>query len=131
MKKTALLLLLLAIVPSLWAQSDTEDDKNVVISKSTRTFKFVKGNSENPVQIKEKSSRLYSCNNYRTDIQVAEFYNGYESIDDVTIYVNDSKKHGITPRYEYYNADGIFIQMPMYVFQLALIKKRKYIRSDF
>ncbi len=124
MKKTALLLLVFASSLCLFAQTNSDDDKNVVISKSKREFKFVKGNAENPVQIKEKSSRLYTCNNYRTDIQVAEFYNGYESLDDVTIYVNDSKKHGITPRYEYYNADGIFYSdAHVCFFNLPLLKK--------
>ena len=68
----------------------------------------MKGNAENPVQIKEESSRIYTCNSYRKDIPVVEFYNDINPIDDVDILVNGSKKHGIIPRYEYYNADGIF-----------------------
>src|SRR3954465_7670679 len=100
MKKLILLSFLFTITQFLAAQN-SDDDKNVVISKSTREFKFVKGNAEHPVQVKEESHRLYTCNNFRTDVQVAEFYNDIETVDDVTIYVNDSKKHGIVPKYEY------------------------------
>jgi hypothetical protein len=124
MKKIILFALSFAIAYSLMAQSKTEEDKNVVISNSKKEFKFVKGNSENPVQIKEDSRRTYTCNSYRTDIGIVEFYNDVEKIEDVTIYVNDSKKHGIVPKYEYYNADGIFYSdAHVCYFQLPLLKK--------
>jgi hypothetical protein len=123
MKKLILLSFLVTVIQFLSAQN-SDDDKNVVISKSTREFRFVKGNTEHPVQVKEESHRLYTCNNFRTDVQVAEFYNDIETVDDVTIYVNDSKKHGIVPKYEYYNSDGIFYSdAHVCYFQLPLLKK--------
>jgi hypothetical protein len=123
MKKVILLSFLFTITQFLSAQN-SDDDKNVVISKSKKEFKFVKGNAEHPVQIKEESSRLYTCNNFRTDIQVGEFYNDIETIDDVDIYVNESKKHGIIPKYEYYNSDGIFYSdAHVCFFNLPLLKK--------
>lgn len=108
MKKNILLALL--FVHSLFcaAQTEADDDKNVVISKSTRVFKFVKGDASNPVQIKEESSRTYTCISYRTSIQVAEFYSDIEKIDDVAMYVSGSRKNTAFPKYEYYNVDGIF-----------------------
>jgi len=108
MKKLVILTLNLACVFFLSAQIASDEDKNIVISKARKEYRFVKGNAENPVQIKEESSRIYTCNSYRKDISVVEFYNDINPIDDVDILVNGSKKHGIVPRYEYYNADGIF-----------------------
>ncbi len=108
MKKIRLLALLLAVSGFIMAQPKTDEDKNVVISKSKKEFRFVKGDAENPVQIKEETQRIFTCNSYRTDIAIVEFYNDKKKIDNVSIYVNDSKKHGIVPKYEYYNSDGIF-----------------------
>lgn len=108
MKKIILFALLVLVNKLGIAQENENDDKNVVISKSTRVFKFVKGNVENPVQIKEESNRTYTCNSYRTVIQVVEFYNDIETIDDVAMYVGNSRKNTAFPKYEYYNSDGIF-----------------------
>ncbi len=106
------------------AQTDSEDEKNVVISKAKREYKFVKGNTEHPVQVKEETDRVYTCTNYRTNISVVEFYNDEETVDDLNIYVNDSRKHGIVPKYEYYNADGVFYSdAHVCYFQLPLLKK--------
>lgn len=91
---------------SISAQDEAE--KNIVINQCNRNFSFVKGNAENPVQIKEKSERTYFCNEYRANTQVVEFYNDIERIDDLEIRVSGSKKHGIIPKYEYYSSEGIF-----------------------
>ena len=124
MRKIMLFALLFAGSHSLMAQPKTEEGENVVISKSKKEFKFVKGDTENPVQIKEESHRTYTCNSYRTDIGIVEFYNDVEKIDDVDIHVNDSRKHGIVPKYEYYNADGIFYSdAHVCHFKLPLLKK--------
>ncbi|MBS1509335.1 MAG: DUF3857 domain-containing protein [Bacteroidetes bacterium] len=125
MKKILLLSVLCVFLKFVSAQtSDSDDDKNVVITKSTQAYKFVKGDAGHPVQVKEETDKVYTCNNYRTDIQVAEFYNDIESVDDVTIYVNDSKKNGIVPKYEYYSSDGIFYSdAHVCYFSLPLLKK--------
>lgn len=124
MKKIILFGALIIIATFVVAQTNNEDDKNVIISKSAKEFRIVKGNSDHPVLIKEESSKIYTCNSYRTDVSVAEFYNDIETIDDVYIYVNDSKKHGIIPRYEYYNSDGIFYSdAHVCYFSLPLQKK--------
>lgn len=123
MKRLFILIAMTGLAGLVAAQADSPDDKNVVISKCTREFRFVKGNSEHPVQVKEESRRIYTCKSYRTEIPVAEFYNDNETIDDVNIYVNDSKKHGITPRYEYHNVDGIFYSdAHVCFFRLPLLK---------
>lgn len=124
MKISVLLISIFLAFGKLLAQTSADDEKNVVISHSEKVFRFVKGNTEHPVQVKEESSRTFTCNNYRTDIQVSEFYNDVDLIDDVTIYVNDSKKNGIVPKYDYYNADGIFYSdAHVCYFQLPLLKK--------
>src|SRR5215467_9969067 len=107
MKKFTTTTCLMAFVCLLNAQTNSSDDKNVVISKCSREFNFVKGKSDHPVQIKEESKRVYSCKSYRNDVLISELYSDIENIDDVDIYVNDSKKTGITPKYDYYSADGI------------------------
>ena len=132
MKRQLLFPVLLMSVLSLSAQSNPGEEANVVISKAEKQFKFVKGNDEHPVQIRQELNTIYSCNSYRTDIPVVEFYNDMESIDDVNIYVNDSKKNGITPRYDYYNADGIFYSdARVCYFQLPLLKKGSTSEVDF
>jgi hypothetical protein len=108
MRTSILSLLFLIVSKFLAAQTNTDDEKNVVISKSVRQFNFIKGNNDHPVQIKEESDKTYSCNNYRTDIPIVEFYSDIVSVDDVDIYTNGSKKNGIVPKYEYYDADGTF-----------------------
>lgn len=55
---------------------------------------------------------------------MVEFYSDVETIDEVDIYVNDSKKNGIIPKYEYYNSDGVFYSdAHVCFFQLPLLKK--------
>ncbi len=124
MKKLILSAIYISISSFLFAQTSSADDNNVVITRSKKEFRFVKGNDKNPVQIKEESRSTYTCNSYRTSIPIIEFYNDVSTIDDVTIYVNDSKKHGIVPKYEYYSANGIFYSdAHVCYFPLPLLKK--------
>ena len=100
------------------------EDKNVVISHAVKEFIFVKGDSKNPVQIKEESRSTYSCNNFRTEVPVVEFYNDMEKIGEVSILVNNSKKHGIKPQFDYYNSEGIFYSdARVCFFKLPLLKQ--------
>ncbi|MEO7524004.1 MAG: transglutaminase-like domain-containing protein, partial [Ferruginibacter sp.] len=50
----------------------------------------------------------YQCLNYRTSIQVVEFYNDKTTIDEVRAYVDGSKAKYIIPKYDYYSIDNIF-----------------------
>lgn len=107
-----------------YSQTDNEKEQNVVISKSLKQYRFVKGSAENPVQIKEEINDTYLCTAYRTSVTVAEFYNDVEKIDDVDILISGSGKHGLVPKYEYYNTDGIFYSdAHVCYFQLPLEKK--------
>jgi transglutaminase-like putative cysteine protease len=99
---------LIAVALSCFAQNEDDDNNNIIIKQAQKEFRFVKGNADNPVQIKEQTRESYFCNNYRASVPVVEFYNDMNTIDDVDIEVNGSKKHGITPVYEYYNSDGVF-----------------------
>lgn len=100
---------LLTLFLKISAQEDSQSpQKNIVISNSTIEYRFVTGNSDHPIQIKMESRQVFKCESYRTTMPVAEFYNNYETIDDVDIYINKSKKHDVVPKYEYYNVDGVF-----------------------
>lgn len=124
MKKLLLLVLFFSCKTKLDAQENSDDEKNVTISKSKREFRFVKGNEEHPVQIKEESKKTYLCNSYRTEIPVVEFYDDEETIDNVVIFVDGSKKHGVSPKYEYYQSDDIFYSdARVCYFTLPLLKK--------
>jgi transglutaminase-like putative cysteine protease len=132
MKKIILIILLSFCIVSVQSQPGNEETKNVVISKSRKEFKFIKGNTENPVQVKQEIRMTYTCNSFRTEIPVIEFYNDVETIDDVDIYVNDSKKNGVVPRYEYYNANGVFYSdAHVCYFSLPLIKKGSTSQVNF
>ena len=123
MKLPILMIAMLSVAQSI-AQTNTDDDKNVVISNSVREFSFVKGNTANPVQIKEESDRSYTCNNYRTDIPIVEFYNDEVTVDDVDIKTEGLKKNGIKPVYEYYDANGTFYSdAHVCYFKLPILKK--------
>ena len=122
MRRLLLLSFLFTVSKIAFAQDDA--DKNVTISNATREYHFVKGNAEHPVQVKQESDKIYTCNSYRTDIPVAEFYSGIETIEDVDIWVADSKKNGIFPKFESYNSDGIFYSdEKVCYFELPLLKK--------
>jgi hypothetical protein len=124
MRILLLLVLFISFKTMLCAQESPDDQKNIVISKSTRKFWFVKGDAEHPVQIKEESTKTYACNGYRTDIPVVEFYDDQETIDNVSILVAGSKKHGISPKHDYYQSEGIFYSdARICYFQLPLEKK--------
>jgi hypothetical protein len=115
-----------------FAQSSETDNKNIVISQSRKEFRFVKGNGDSPVQVKEKNTRTYFCNDYRTDIPVAEFYNDMERMDDVNILVDQSRKHGIVPSNDYYSSDGIFYSdARVCYFSLPLVKKGSTSKVSF
>jgi uncharacterized protein YegL len=124
MKKISTTIFLSGLINLALAQATSDNEKNIVISKCDREFSFVKGNADHPVQIREESRRVYKCKSYRADVLITEFYSDIETIDDVDIRVNDSKKHGISPIYDYYNADGIFYSdARVCYFQLPLLKK--------
>lgn len=132
MQRIILLLSLLLCLKASIAQSSFPNDNNIVINTSTREFRFVKGSLEHPVQIKEESIKTYFCSNYRSDIPVVEFYNNQETIDKVTIYVNESRKHNVSPQFDYYNSDGIFYSdAHVCYFSLPLIKKGSTSEVDF
>lgn len=124
---TRLLMWLSLILSPGWLAAlpaEHNDDRNITIRKSERAFRFETGNAANPVWVREESRRIYACNDYRTEIPVVEFYNDMVRVDGIQILVNNSKKHGIAPRHEFYNADGIFhSDARVCYFRLPLIKQ--------
>lgn len=121
MKKSILLSFLL--LSGLWsvAQTGEEENNNIFIKTLTRNFEYVKGNDANPVQVKEKTTRSFFCNSYRTNVAVTEFYNNMEKIDVVKTYIGGKNSYPASTMDEYYDANGIFysdarvfaVQMPI------------------
>lgn len=101
------------------------ESKNIIINSIQETVRFEKGNKENPVWIKHRYEISYTCQEYRTVIPFAEFYNDKESIDNVDVYVNDKKStKNVLIHKEPYNADGIFYSDEKILYlQLPLEKK--------
>jgi Transglutaminase-like superfamily len=115
----------LFVLSLLSKNAHTQDnDKNIVIQQAIEEYRFVKGNKENPVQVKQSMENSYLCNDYRTSIPVVEFYNNEIEINDVDIKINGDKIKGFTPKYDYYSVDGIFFSdAKVCYFTLPLEKK--------
>ncbi|HET6996784.1 MAG TPA: transglutaminase domain-containing protein [Chitinophagaceae bacterium] len=101
-----------------------KDDKNISIKESVEEYKFIKGNKENPVQVRQELQTTYICNEFRTSIQVAEFYDNQTEINDVDVWIDGDRQKRFTPTYEPYNSDGIFYSdAKVCYFTLPLEKK--------
>ena len=98
----------LAVTLAAISFSQADDNKNISIQKAVEEYKFVKGDKEHPVQIKQVLEATYLCNEFRTTIPIVEFYNNEIEITDVDIRVNGDKAKYIYPKKDYYNIDGIF-----------------------
>src|SRR5437868_9521345 len=85
-----------------------DDDKNISIQQAVEEYRFIKGNKQNPVQVKETQETGYFCNEYRTNIAIAEFYDAQVEINDVDIWVNGDRDKRFSPSYDAYTIDGIF-----------------------
>lgn len=101
-----------------------DDKKNITIQNATEEYRFVKGNTVNPVQVKIKTNTTYSCNEYRTSLPVVEQYNEQIEINDVEVRINGDKLKNFRPATDYYSVDGIFYSdARIYYFSLPLDKK--------
>src|SRR5258706_5749475 len=85
-----------------------EDDKNVVIENKMQEFSFSQIRGNNSVEIKEKYTELYRCNEVRTSVLISEMYNENTVIEDVDVKLDDKKAKWITPHYDYYSVENIF-----------------------
>jgi hypothetical protein len=83
-------------------------DSNIVVSDSKELYEFVWQKSQNSVLVKQNLNTSYFCNDYRTTIPIAEFYDNETSIDDVDFAVDGKKPKDIRPQYSYYSIDDYF-----------------------
>jgi len=83
-------------------------DSNIVVSDSKELYEFVWQKSQNSVQVKQNLSTSYFCNDFRTTIPIAEFYDNETSIDNVDFIVDGKKPKDIKPRFSYYSVDDYF-----------------------
>src|SRR5829696_4803304 len=101
-----------------------QPDKNITIQEATEEYSFVKGKRENPILVKETQENVYFCNEYRTNIPIAEFYDNQVEINDVDIWVNGDRDKRTMPRYEPYTNDGIFhSDAKVCYFELPFLRK--------
>jgi transglutaminase-like putative cysteine protease len=83
-------------------------DSNIVVSDSKELYEFVWQKSGNSVEVKQNINTSYFCNDYRTIVPIAEFYDNKTSIDDVDFTVDGKKPRDIRPQYSYYSVDDYF-----------------------
>jgi hypothetical protein len=100
--------LLIAVIFLLHNAAAQEQDKNIIIQQTVEEYKFVKGNKDNPVQVKQTLENIYRCDEFRTSIPVVEFYNNQIEINDVDIWINGDRQKGFSPAHDSYTVDGIF-----------------------
>ena len=113
---------LLFFSPAVFAQDDA---KNISILSIKEKVEFEKGDKDHQVLIKHSTETVYSCDAFRSNAQIVEFYNDEESIDDVDVFVSEKKVTRNTQVHqEAYSSEGIFYsdQKVMY-FTLPLEKR--------
>src|SRR3954463_6804271 len=83
-------------------------DSNIVISSARYYYEFTSDRKSNTVTVKENLVTAYTCNNFRTTVQVSELYNNQEQIDKVSSYVDGRKIKDVPVQHTYYSNDDIF-----------------------
>src|SRR5258705_5496370 len=127
-----LVTLSLAIFLLLQHTSAQEQDKNITIKEAVEEYKFVKGNKDNPVLVKQNMETVYLCNEYRTTIPIAEGYDSQVEINDVDMWIDGDRQKGFSPNYDSYNIDGIFYSdAKICYFNLPFEKKGKTSKVRF
>jgi len=106
MKKVFLLNIILILL--IKVSNAQNDDKNIIIQHAVEEYRFVKGDKENPVKVKQESDATFLCNDFRTSISLAEFYNNQVEINDIDMVVDGSKIKNVYRTCDYYSVDGIF-----------------------
>lgn len=100
--------LLLYFIQAYATNNNNTKDSNIVISSCTDVFEFVYDKPSDAIQVKESLTLNYTCNNYRSTIPIAQFYNDRTTIDDVDFSIDGKKSKYITPVYSYYQIDEYF-----------------------
>jgi Transglutaminase-like superfamily len=103
LRQLCVLLLLTTFISTAFAG---DDDKNITITSEKEYYRFEL--DKDNVVVKSTLQTIYRCNAFRTDMQVAEWYNDQYKIDDVSINVNGSRARYIKVEYEYYSSNNIF-----------------------
>ncbi len=100
--------------PSLYASPHTparitrdDESPNIIIREKKERIEFTRGDKQNPVWVKEKSTTTYRCNEFRGSIPVVAFYNDYSRIEEVKAWVNNDRIK-VKPEHRYYSIEDIF-----------------------
>ncbi|MBV8254367.1 MAG: transglutaminase domain-containing protein [Chitinophaga sp.] len=98
--------LLLCTLP---ASAYDDPEKNVTISSQEDRYEFVySSDKDNPINIKQELKTTYVCNQFRTNVPFAVFYDDKSRIDEVRVYINNDRRKDIQPKYANYSVDDIF-----------------------
>ncbi|MBV7528989.1 transglutaminase family protein [Chitinophaga sp. sic0106] len=113
------------LLSNLTSYAQTNSEKNVVIQSQEERYEFVvSNNAENPVNVKQSLKVAYACEQYRTTIPFAEFYDDKSKIEEVRVYVDNDRRKDVKPVFANYSIDDIFYSdAKICGLQLDLIKK--------
>lgn len=98
-------------------------DENVVIKNKVEKYQFTFGDKNAPVVVNQEDMVTYQCNDFRTSIGYAEFYDAQSAITSIKARVN-GKKFGVKPVHQAYSVDGFFYSdAKVCLFELPLNEK--------
>jgi hypothetical protein len=130
MQKKPFIIVLLSLIT--FFSSAQDPDKNITIQEAKEEYRFVKGDKENPVQVKQTMETSYLCNDFRISIPIVEFYNKQIEVNDVNIWIDGDKVKGFSPNNDYYSVDGVFYSdARVCFFKLPLEKKGSISKVKF
>jgi transglutaminase-like putative cysteine protease len=130
MQKRPFIIVLLSLIT--FFSSAQDPDKNITIQEAKEEYRFVKGDKENPVQVKQTMETSYLCNDFRISIPIVEFYNKQIEVNDVNIWIDGDKVKGFSPNNDYYSVDGVFYSdARVCFFKLPLEKKGSISKVKF
>jgi hypothetical protein len=130
MQKGPFIIVLLSLIT--FFSSAQDPDKNITIQEAKEEYRFVKGDKENPVQVKQTMETSYLCNDFRISIPIVEFYNKQIEVNDVNIWIDGDKVKGFSPNNDYYSVDGVFYSdARVCFFKLPLEKKGSISKVKF
>jgi hypothetical protein len=98
---------LFSLTNPAFAQND--DNRNIIIENASEEITFAGDKSEKGKVVVEQVSRCtYLCQDFRTTLPIAEFYDDQTQIDEVKLYIDGNRLKSLQPRFDYYSQNDIF-----------------------
>lgn len=83
-------------------------DSLISVTSFKESYQFSYNLKESRVEVKQASTKNYLSNSYQVTIPVAEVYNNYMHIDDITCKVDNRSVKDFKPMDSYYSVDDVF-----------------------